>query len=78
MKTTDQKVKYIPQHINGHFIDIFSQPVTDFMKAARFNYEEDLEKFLLGRFGPDDPQNFRVVKINVIYELEVAENVQQK
>ncbi|MNW55620.1 hypothetical protein D3C74_332980 [compost metagenome] len=75
MKTSDQKVKYVPQHVNGHFIDIFSQPVSDFMKAARFNYEEDLERFLLGRYGPDDPQNFRSVQITVTYELEVPQDV---
>lgn len=74
MKTTEERTRFIPQHKNGHFIDIYSQPVTDFMKAVRFNYEEDLEKFLLGRYGPDDPQNFRIVKVKVTYELETEVN----
>lgn len=76
MKTIEERTRFIPQHKNGHFIDVYAQPVTDFMKAVHFNYEDDLEKFLLGRFGPDDPQNFRVAKINVTYQLEVPADVQ--
>lgn len=63
--------RYIPQHKDGHFVDLYAQPVQDFMKAVRFNREDDLERWLTGRFGPDDPQNFRVKTMRVEYELEV-------
>lgn len=76
MKTKDQKVRYIAQHKKGHFIDVYSQPVGDFMKAVRFNYKEDLETWLLGRYGPDDPQNFRVVPVIINYEVGELEDVQ--
>jgi len=68
------KYRFIPQHKDGHFIDVYSQPVEDFMKAVRFNREDDLEVFLLGRYGPDDPQNFRAVPVKVTYELEGKAN----
>lgn len=70
------KIRYVAQHINGHFVDIHSQPVENFMKAARFAREDDLEIWLLGRYGPDDPHNFRAATIKVTYELEGALNVQ--
>lgn len=63
--------RYIPQHKDGHFVDIYAQPVGDFMKAARFGREDDLDRWLTGRFGPDDPHNFRVKTMRVEYELEV-------
>lgn len=78
MKTIEERTTFIPMHKDGHFIDIYSQPVTDFMKAVRFNYEDDLEKFLLGRYGPNDPQNFRVIEIDVTYRLRVNVDVQQE
>lgn len=74
MKTISHSVVYIPQHKDGYFIDVFRQPHEDFTKAVKFFYQEDLEKFLLGRHGPDDPQNFRVAKIKITYELEAAED----
>lgn len=72
------KYRFVPRHINGHFIDVYSQPVDDYMKAVHFTREDDLEGFLLGRFGPDDPQNFRAVPVKVTYELEAEQHVQQK
>lgn len=75
MKTKHDKTVYIPRHKNGYFINIFSEPVEDFTKAARFGLEDDLEKFLLGRFGPDDPWNFRTARIKITYELEVMNDV---
>lgn len=70
MKTTDERLRFIPQHKKGHFVDVHSQPVEDFMKAVRFNREDDLEVWILGRYGPEDPQNFRVVTMKVTYEVE--------
>ncbi|MFF3923134.1 hypothetical protein [Paenibacillus lactis] len=64
------KYRFIPQHKDGHFIDLYSQPVDDYMKAVHFAREDDLESFLLGRYGPDDPWNFRAVPVKVTYELE--------
>ncbi|MNT11705.1 hypothetical protein D3C72_1465990 [compost metagenome] len=78
MKTQDERIRFVPQHKEGHFIDIFSQPVEDFMKAARVNVEEDVERFLLSRFGPSDPQNFRVVPVLITYKLEDGSDVQEK
>ncbi|WP_340389504.1 hypothetical protein [Paenibacillus sp. FSL E2-0151] len=63
--------RYIPQHKDGHFADLYAQPVEDYMKAVRFNREDDLEVWLTGRYGPDDPHNFRTRKMRVNYELEV-------
>lgn len=70
MKTTDERLRFIPQHKTGHFVDVHSQPVEDFMKAVRFTREDDLEVWILGRYGPEDPQNFRVVTMKVTYEVE--------
>ncbi|MNT95432.1 hypothetical protein D3C72_2373120 [compost metagenome] len=75
MKTRDERFKYVPRHKLGHFIDIYSQPVEDFTKAATFLHQEDLEKFLFSRFGPDDPRNFRILRVKCIRELEVEPHV---
>lgn len=68
------KYRYVPRHKNGHFINIYSEPTEDFMKAAHFSREDDLNIWILGRYGPDDPQNFHVVPVKVTYELEVGES----
>lgn len=70
MKTTDERTRFIPQHVEGHFLDVYSQPVEDFMKAVKFNREDDLAVWLLGRYGPDDPQNVRVITVTVTYTWE--------
>jgi len=75
MKTTDERFSYVPQHKQGHFVDLHSQPVEDFMKAVRFTREDDLEVWILGRYGPEDPQNYRTVTVKVTYELEEHNNV---
>lgn len=69
------RYRYVPQHKEGHFIDVYSQPVEDYMKAVYFTREDDLEAFLLGRYGPDDPWNFRAVSVKVTYELEAYNHV---
>jgi len=76
MKTTDERVRFVPQHKEGHFLDLHSQPVEDFMKAVRFTREDDLEVWLLGRYGPEDPQNVRVIALKVTYEVEATADVQ--
>lgn len=70
------KYRFVPQHKDGHFVDLHSQPVEDFMKAVHFSREDDLEIWLLGRYGPDDPHNFRAVPVKITYELEGDSNVQ--
>ncbi len=64
------KYRFVPQHKDGHFVDMHSQPVEDFMKAVHFGREDDLEVWLTGRYGPDDPWNFRAAIVKVTYELE--------
>jgi hypothetical protein len=46
------------------------------MSAVWFARVDDLEVWLLGRYGPDDPHNFKTVPIKVTYELESEPNVQ--
>lgn len=76
MKTRDNRIIYIPQHKDGYFIDIYAQPVEDFMDAAKFYFsEDDVERFLLSRFGPKTPWDFRTARIKITYELEVANDV---
>jgi hypothetical protein len=72
------RYKFAPRHKDGHFIDLYSQPVDNFMNAVKFTREDDLNRFLLGRYGPDDPQNFRAVRVKATYELEVESHVQQE
>lgn len=64
--------RYVPKHKNGHFINIYAEPVADFMKAAKFHDEDELAFFLTGRYGPDDPQNFRAFPIQITYEPGVG------
>ncbi|MNH94452.1 hypothetical protein D3C73_470730 [compost metagenome] len=74
------KYRYVPQHKDGtHFLDPHSQPVQDFMKAIRFaNPEDDYAVWLLGRYGPADPQNYQPALVKITYELEVGSDVQEK
>lgn len=74
------KYRYVPRHKKtGHFLDQYAQPVEDFMKAIRFaKPDDDYAKWLLGRFGPDDPHNYEAAIVKITYELEVVEDVQQE
>lgn len=74
------KYRYIPQHKEKkYFLDQYAQPVEDYMKAIRFQSpDDDFALWLLGRFGPVDPFNYKAVPLKIIYELEVPADVQQE
>lgn len=69
------KYRYVPRHKDGsHFLDPHSQPVTNFMRAIRFtNPDDDYAVWLLGRYGPKEPQNYEPVLMKITYELEVQQ-----
>lgn len=69
-----ERIRYIPQHIDGHFITVRCERTTDYTTAVRFNHEADLHNFLNGQFGPEQPEKFSVVHLKITYELEVSED----
>lgn len=64
------KQKWIPQHINGHFITLRCEPTNDESAAARFPSPEDCFVFLNGIHGPSEPLHYKPVPLRIIYELE--------
>lgn len=68
------RLKYVPKHKEeGHYLDQYGQPVPTFMKAIKFfTPDDDYAVWLLGRYGPDKPQEYFASPIEITHkELEV-------
>lgn len=63
------KYRYIPQHINGHFITVRCEITNDPSAAVRFPTPEDVLFFLNGRFGPSEPLDYKPAKIRITLEV---------
>ncbi|CAM4411312.1 hypothetical protein [Paenibacillus xylanexedens] len=69
-----KRYKYVPKHREDeHYLDQYGQPVQSFMKAIKFyTNDDDYAEWLLGRYGPANPQNYFPSPIEITYkELEV-------
>ncbi|OMD92744.1 hypothetical protein [Paenibacillus odorifer] len=70
MKTQDERIRYVIQHKeNGLFLNVMNEMSNDFMKATRWKDEYEINLFLNGYYKPDNPEQYRPVKITITYEL---------
>jgi hypothetical protein len=67
------KRRFIPKHMDGHYITIMNERTKEEDRAARFHTAEETQRFLNGQFGPQDPENYKVVPLEITYR-EVEEN----
>lgn len=67
---TETRTRYIIQHVDGAYVDVHFNKYRDFMKATRFNSEEEIYFFLTGYYKPDRPEDYHAVPIKITYELE--------
>ena len=75
------KYRYVPRSKDkSHYLDMHAQPVTDFLKAINFHsIDDDYAKWLLGRYGPQQPFKYEPVLMKITYEIEeVDSHVQQE
>ncbi|WP_438446837.1 hypothetical protein [Gorillibacterium sp. sgz5001074] len=66
------KIRYIPQHKNGHFITVRCEPTKDETAAVRFGTPEEVSAFLHGYYGPENPDDYKPTALKITYQLEVT------
>lgn len=71
----ETRYSYILVHRDGYFIDLYTEPTTKIMQAIRMTRKDDLNNWLHGMYGPEDPENFKFGRIKTTYEMELIEDV---
>lgn len=67
------EIKYIIQHVEGHFINLKYEPVKDFKGAFRFYTEEEALHFITtSHYRTSNPELYHIVPVKITYELEEA------
>lgn len=58
----------VKRRSDGEMITLRLEIAKDIRSALRFNHVEDYQTFINGRYGPDDPLDYYLQTIRIMYE----------